>query len=234
MSHGVQAFSFGKIGLTEHQPEKETETDVHRDLEMKKAAAIIVLTILLGGTSLFAQDEDPGIFSDIKTLPKFEDTAKDPDTGSNEEKQKPKPFIFKFGIESMSRTKAISGGSYFYTEFMGRLADGLDLSLKYSASVVPYPYEDNCLFASTVIRLGTYGGNNEVYCAPLFMTNAGRFKTSQSRDFDRHAGGKVCLLSQTTPKDSIHVEFLPITLFYNIDEKKVSYAFEFFSVGFVF
>ena len=78
-------------------------------------------------------------------------------------------------------------------------------------------------------RLGTYSNGYNVCFSPLYMTNL----TGRSR-LDKNIGGKLCLFSQSDQKEKIHIELLPFTILYNINERKFSYAFEFISLGFMF
>jgi hypothetical protein len=144
--------------------------------------------------------------------------------------KKDKPFILKFGVESMSRTSSISGGSYLYTEFVGRIAEGFSVSMKYSSSIVPTS-QDNCLFGSMIFRLFSYDNGYEGYFSPLYMTN---LTPPDSGARDNHVGGKLCLFAQNDNSESIYFELLPFTLLYNINTRDISYSFEFLTIGIKF
>lgn len=137
----------------------------------------------------------------------------------------PNDFIIKAGVESMSRSDYISGGSFLYTEFAGMLTDGVFMSAKISSSVVPTE-QDTCLFGGMTFNALDYG-EYAAYISPFYMTNL----TPEKKGRNHHVGGKFCLFAQNDPTERIYIEFLPFSFLYDTRTKDISYGFEFITLG---
>ena len=137
----------------------------------------------------------------------------------------PKNFIIKAGVENMSRSDYVSGGSYLYAELWRTIFDDIFISAKISSSVVPTE-QDTCLFGGLTYNALKYG-EYAAYISPFYMTNL----TPDPKGRNHHVGGKFCLFAQNNPAESVYVELLPFSFLYDTRTKDISYAFEFITMG---
>ena len=143
-------------------------------------------------------------------------------------------FIVTFGIENMSRSAAVKGGSYIYSGFMAGLTDDIYLNAKCSASIVPYWNDDVPLFLGMTFRILHWGDNMGILFSPLYMISPHSFSKAGFTDADNSVGGRLCLISQADAQQHVFVELLPFTLYYDVTAKDYSWSIEFISVGYIF
>jgi len=216
---------------------------------MKTIHSILILFFITAAAlPLHAQDTDilPAADKYADTESGDEESPAEPETEPvkpAKEKQLPlkrhddasdSTFGLRFGMESMSRSAAICGGSYLYSDFLVLLDDYISFTCRYSYSLVPDTGKDQLISTGLIFTTGEYADNVAVSFTPYAMINPDRFTKKAWSDADRHIAGRLCLFSGSDKDDSFIFDFLPFTVLYNYQQKKWSWAFELFSFGFKF
>ena len=143
-------------------------------------------------------------------------------------------FGLRIGNESISRSAALSGGSYLYEELLIRFNEHFSIVGKYSYLLFPNTGKDHLMSTGLSLTTSQYADNVAVSFTPYFMLNPESYSKKSFSTADRHVAGKICFFSGTDKSNNFIFEFLPVTLIYNYTAKRWACAFEFISFGFYF
>ncbi|MFY0599637.1 MAG: hypothetical protein JXR03_08185 [Cyclobacteriaceae bacterium] len=132
-----------------------------------------------------------------------------------------------FGNENLAKTKTLNGGNYVMAGYNLQLLDQLALGAKLSADIVPRTFDD--VLASAQLRINSKISKNRIQksLGIFYMRN---FSSQPVRkDF---LGARIALINYITDSKK-GVEFLPITIFYDIGSGfSLGYEFITFSILF--
>lgn len=133
------------------------------------------------------------------------------------------------GSENLAQTNRINGGNYLHLGYNLRLFNQLSLTSKIASDVVPKTFDDVFLSAGTQwnSKLNEKGFHQTV--GVFYMKNINNEKSHG--DF---FGCRVSLINQVLKDGKYGMEFLPVYLYYNPNDERLSIGFEYLSFRVLF
>lgn len=140
------------------------------------------------------------------------------DTGQGE---KVPLFELGPGLENYSDRASIPGGNYLYLNSFVNLSKHVSLSFKYSSDLTPNTFDTKVTAGGVRFTSPNTQVDTRLRASLLYMRHL-----NEKKD---HLGLKVCLLSHQD--EQLSVDFLPITLTYQLGKGRFALIYELLGFG---
>lgn len=133
------------------------------------------------------------------------------------------------GSENFAQTNRINGGNYLHLGYNIRIFNQLALTSKIASDVVPKTFDDVFLSVGTQWNSKLNEKGFQQTLGLFYMKNVSNYKSH-----DDFIGCRISLLNQIQRDKNYGFEFLPIYIYYNPNDSKVSIGFEYLSFRYCF